>query len=100
MSESTSNWRKSGMKRKRNSNLSAFLATLLAALLGSGAWTPCAGAEDNGSNEKLLNAIRDANVQVAKVLLSAPSGAANANAKDEDGLTALMYAAMYAGADC
>ena len=59
----------------------------------------CAGAAlpDNGANEKLLNALRDADLQAASALLS---GGADANAKDDDGLTALMYAAMYAGADC
>src|SRR5262245_10078161 len=89
------------MKQRRNSNLSAFLATFLAALLGSGGvWSLCASTEDKGPNEKLLTAIRDADAQAARALLSSPLGGADANARDEDGLTALMHAAMYAGADC
>jgi cytohesin len=48
-------------------------------------------------NEQLLAAIRDYDAQEARALLSA---GADANTRDHDGLTALMYAAMYAGADC
>src|SRR5882762_2108979 len=44
-------------------------------------------------NEELLAAIRDADAQKASALMYA---GADANAKDNDGLTALMYA----GADC
>ncbi|MGH9753722.1 MAG: ankyrin repeat domain-containing protein [Blastocatellia bacterium] len=78
-------------------------ATALAIFWGSVcACLPCAGSatQDKGSNEKLLAAIRDADVQTARALLSSPSGGADANARDKDGLTALMYAAMYADADC
>jgi len=82
------------MKQRRYSNLATFLAVLLGSL---GAYSLCASAEDNGTNEKLLTVIRDADAQTAKALLSE---GADANARDEDGLTALMYAAMYAGADC
>jgi len=87
------------MKQKRN----AIFSTLLAIFLGSGAaFSLCADAamQDKGSNEKLLAAIRDADAQTAMALLSLQSGGADANARDDDGLTALMYAAMYAGADC
>jgi len=89
------------MKQKRNSYLASFLAILWALFLGSVLTCSLrASAEDTGPNEKLLSAIRDADAQTAKALLSLPSGGVDANARDEDGLTALMYAAMYAGADC
>ena len=80
------------MNQMRNSRLAIFLGSVLACVLCAGAALP-----DNGANEKLLNAIRDADLMAARALLS---GGADANAKDDDGLTALMYAAMYAGADC
>lgn len=80
------------MKQRHNSNLAIFLASLLACAL-------CAGAalQDKGANEKLLTAIRDFDAQAVSALLL---GGADANARDDDGLTALMYAAIYAGADC
>jgi ankyrin repeat protein len=54
----------------------------------------CAGAapQEKAADEKLLSALRDADLHAAKALLS---GGASVNAKDADGLTALMYAAMY-----
>jgi len=79
------------MKRRRNSNLATFLALLLGSL---GAYSLCASAEDKGTNEKLLTVIRDADAQTAK---APPSEGADANARDDDGLTAFMYAALYAG---
>jgi uncharacterized protein len=85
------------MKHRWNSNLATFLTPLLAILL---ACPLRAGADDKGLNEKLLAAIRDSDAGAARALLSLPSGEADANARDEDGMTALMYAAMYAGADC
>jgi hypothetical protein len=55
------------MKLKRNSNL----ATLLAVLSGSlGAYSLCAGAEDKGTNERLLTVIRDTDARTVKALLS------------------------------
>jgi len=78
------------MKRRRNSNLAIYLVILLGILL---ACPLCANADDKGSNEKLLVAIRDSDAQAASALLSIPSGGANANARDDDGMTALMYAA-------
>ena len=78
------------MKRRRNSNLATYLVLLLGSLL---ACPLSANAEDKGSNEKLLSAIRDSDAQAASALLSIPSGGANANARDDDGMTALMYAA-------
>ncbi|HKQ73922.1 MAG TPA: ankyrin repeat domain-containing protein [Blastocatellia bacterium] len=91
------------MNQRRNSNLLTFLTTFLATFFGSVLiYQLCAEAamQDKGSNEKLLTAIRDADAQTARALLSLVPGGADANARDEDGLTALMYAAMYAGADC
>jgi ankyrin repeat protein len=87
---------------KSNRLMCATFSTLLAIFLGSGAFTPCASAatQGQGSNEKLLAAIRDADARTAGELLSLQSGRADANARDDDGLTALMYAAAYAGADC
>ena len=85
------------MRHRRNSNLANFVATVLVTVL---ACPLCAGADDKGLNEKLLAAIRDSDAGAASALLSLPSGAADANARDEDGMTALMYAAMYASADC
>jgi ankyrin repeat protein len=58
------------------------------------------GTQDKGSNEKLLAAIRESDAQKVKALLSSQSGGADANARDEDGSTVLMYAATYADADC
>ena len=83
------------MKQRRNSKLAIFLVGVLTCAL-------CAGAalQGKGANEKLLTAIRNADLLAASALLSLPSGGADANAKDDDDLTALMYAAMYAGADC
>ena len=85
------------MKHRRNSNLATCLTPLLAIVL---TFPLCVGAEDKGLNEKLLTAIRDSDAGAVSALLSLPSGGADANAMDEDGMTALMYAAMYAGADC
>ena len=84
------------MKQKRYANYSTLLAIFLGTVF---ACSPCAitAMQDNGSNEKLLAAISDADAQAAKALLS---NGADANAIDDDGLTALMYAATYAGADC
>ncbi len=42
----------------------------------------------------------DADAQTARALLSLQSGGADADTRDDDGLTALMYAAIYAGGDC
>ena len=83
------------MNQRRNSYLAIFLGSVLTCVL-------CAGAalQDKRANEKLLAAIRDGDAQATSSLLSLPSGGADANARDEDGLTALMYAAMYASADC
>jgi ankyrin repeat protein len=80
------------IKHRRISKLAILLGSILTCALCAGAALP-----DSGANEKLLTAIRDADSHTASSLLS--SGA-DANAKDNDGLTALMYAAMYAGADC
>ncbi len=80
------------IKHRRISKLAILLGSVLTCALCAGAALP-----DSGANEKLLTAIRDADSHAASSLLS--SGA-DANAKDSDGLTALMYAAMYAGADC
>lgn len=85
------------MKLRRKSNLAPFLTALWALVL---ACPLCAGANDQGLNEKLLTAIRNSDARAARALRSLPSGRADANARDDDGLTALMYAAMYAGADC
>ena len=77
------------MRQKRN----AIFSALLAIFLGSAAaFSLCADAamQDEGSNEKLLAAIRDADAQTAMALLSLPSWRADAKARDDDGLTALM----------
>jgi len=83
------------MNLRRNSNLETFLTALLIIVF---ACPLSAGANDKGPNEKLLTAIRDSDAVAARALLSLPSGGADANARDEDGMTALMYAAMYAAA--
>lgn len=59
---------------------------------------PSGGAlPDKVANEKLLAAIRNADASAVRALLA---GSADANARDEDDLTALMHVAMYAGVDC
>jgi len=84
------------MKQKRNAKFSTLLAIFLGIVC---ACLPRAGAamQDKESNEKLLTAVRGADAQTARTLLSE---GADANVRDEDGLTALMYAAAYAGVDC
>src|SRR5262245_715048 len=84
------------MKLRRNSNLATFLTALLIIVF---ACPLSAGADDKGPNEKLLTAIRDSDAVAARALLSLPSGGADANARDEDGMTALMYAAAAESSD-
>ncbi len=64
-------------------------------------WAPAgsdnAHAQTEAKNEKLLNAIRDADVKAVK---AAVSGGADVNIGDDDGVTALMYAAIYADESC
>ena len=79
------------MKRKRNSTLAVFFVSLLSCVLCASA-TP----QNKGASEKLLVALRDADIRTARSLLL---GGADANAKDSDGMTALMYAALYTSAD-
>lgn len=87
------------------SKLAKLLFLAFIALIGAIGITiliPTSQAQKSGEafapqNEKLLAAILDADAQKTRALLSA---GADANAKDDDGLTALMYAAMYASADC
>ncbi|HKQ72824.1 MAG TPA: ankyrin repeat domain-containing protein [Blastocatellia bacterium] len=80
----------------KRSSLRAFLTIFSAPVL---AYAFCANAMTRNEvmNEKLFNAIRDADFQAVSAALS---GGADANAKDEDGLAALMYAAIFARADC
>jgi ankyrin repeat protein len=70
---------------------------LLAVLSLGAALNPGVAAQDRSVNEKLFASIRDADPKSLKAMLSR---GADVSARDEDGLTPLMYAAMYAGADC
>ncbi|MGH9767579.1 MAG: hypothetical protein ACREAB_09120 [Blastocatellia bacterium] len=67
------------MKQKRNANFSILLAIFLGSVLAC-LPRPGAAAQDKGSNEKLLAAIRDADAQTAKAFLS---DGADANASDQ-----------------
>lgn len=82
---------------KRNSRWFTFIPTIFAVGVLSCVFSVKAVTLNEVINEKLLNTIRDADLQAVSALLT---GGVEANAKDEDGLTALMYAAMYAGANC
>jgi hypothetical protein len=77
------------MKLRRNSNLETFLTALLIIVF---ACPLSAGANDKGPNEQLLTAIRDSDAGAARALLSSPSGGADANARDEDGMRRCMRA--------
>jgi ankyrin repeat protein len=71
-------------------------AVLIGWVLGCVMWI-VAATQNEAANEKLLNALCDGDAKAARSLLSA---GADVNARDDAGLTALMYATSYAGADC
>lgn len=80
------------MSRKQYFRYYLFLLCTLSGALCCGV-----SAQSKAANEALFSAIRDADLKAVRALLSK---GADTNAKDEDGLTPLMFAAMYAGADC
>ena len=82
---------------QRNSSLASLLMIFWISFLTCSLCVNGFTSGANGLNEKLLTSLRDADSRAASALLFE---GADANTRDDDGLTALMYAAMYADADC
>lgn len=80
------------MNPRQKFNLSFFIVIVLSYVM-------CIdiASQDKVINQKLLTAISDADAKTVSALLSS---SADVETKDEDGLTALMYAAIYADTEC